>query len=192
MRIVKTRNVDRALQAISLCSLGEVWRRKSSKLSQPRLRRITRIWNDILFGARLRVPVRVPVASTFAENTVWLETQFSVWKHCLLNDTLVEIKRSNYRSDRGTHSDQCDRRRDLSTGFLIKDTMVVGSEPWHPRSLRYLPTNGEWRRRLIGFRCILGSFQLDLQPFHADLETVHRLDRCLRARRVVVRHEAWK
>lgn len=37
---------------------------------------------------------------------------------------------------------------------------------------------------------ILGPLELDLEPLHADLEAVHRLDRRLRRRRVVERYEA--
>lgn len=41
------------------------------------------------------------------------------------------------------------------------------------------------QKRLVGSVRVLRPLQLDLQTLHADLETVHRLDGCLRARRVV-------
>jgi hypothetical protein len=42
---------------------------------------------------------------------------------------------------------------------------------------------------LIRFRGVFGTFQLDFEPFGADLKAVHGLDGRLGAHRVVVRHE---
>lgn len=110
-------------------------------------------------------------------------TRDSPWEQCLLQAFVVGL------NEEPNLSTQFATYRVREHGILIKDTKVVGFEPWYPRSPWYLPTKGG-RGRLVGFRRILGSFQLDLKPLHADLEAVHRLDRCLRARRIVIRHEA--
>lgn len=46
-----------------------------------------------------------------------------------------------------------------------------------------------WAWRLVGSGRLLGALELHFQPLRADLETVHRVDRRLRRRRVVERHE---
>lgn len=65
--------------------------------------------------------------------------------------------------------------------------MYIGLSTYHGHAM-----SAQGRRlglvRPIG---ILGSLKLDLQPLHADLKAVHRLDRRLRRRRVVERYEAW-
>ena len=48
------------------------------------------------------------------------------------------------------------------------------------------------RQCLVGSVGVLGTLQLHLEPLHADLKPVHRLDGCLCAGRVVETHKAWK
>lgn len=43
----------------------------------------------------------------------------------------------------------------------------------------------------VGFAVILGAFQLNLQPLHSDLETIHGLDGSLRRDRIVIADEPW-
>lgn len=117
------------------------------------------------------------------ENTAWLE---SIVEYCHLILSLVYLDLSlDAISLRNNHQ---------PSRLLIKCTSVVlikdAVGPRCPRSPWYLPTNVLWRQ-LVRLGGVLGSFQLDLQSLHANLETVHRLNRRLRARRIVIRHETW-
>lgn len=44
----------------------------------------------------------------------------------------------------------------------------------------------------VGFAVVLGALQLDLQPLHPNLETVHGLNGSLRRHRIVVTDEPWE
>lgn len=44
---------------------------------------------------------------------------------------------------------------------------------------------------LVRFRGVFGTFQLDFEPFGANLEAIHGLNGRLRAHRIVVRHETY-
>lgn len=117
------------------------------------------------------------------ENTAWLESIVE-YCHLILSHVYLDLSlnaiplRNNHQPSR----------------LLIKCASVVPTKdavgPRCPRSPWYLPTNVLWHQ-LVRLGGILGPFQLNLQSLHANLETVHRLDRCLRARRIVIRHETW-
>lgn len=47
-------------------------------------------------------------------------------------------------------------------------------------------------RGLVGSIGVLRPLQLDLEPLHADLEAVHRLDRGLGASRIIERYETYE
>lgn len=53
--------------------------------------------------------------------------------------------------------------------------------------------NGGGRQTLVlssvRFAVVLGALQLNLQPLHADLETIHGLDGSLRRHRIVIADE---
>lgn len=114
------------------------------------------------------------------ENTAWLESIVE-YGHLILSLVYLDLS-----------LDAIPLRNNQPSRLLIKCTSVVQTkdvvEPRCPRSPWYLPTNVLWRQ-LVRLAGILGPFQLDLQSLHANLETVHRLDRRLRARRIVIRYE---
>lgn len=67
--------------------------------------------------------------------------------------------------------------------YKTSSELSVCAYQWHvvdARGRRYV---------LIGPIGVLRPFELDLQSLHADLEAVHGLDRSLRRRRVIERHE---
>lgn len=56
-----------------------------------------------------------------------------------------------------------------------------------------LSWGGSWgggpRQGSVGLAVVLGALQLNLQPLHADLETVHGLNGSLRGDRIVIADE---
>lgn len=67
----------------------------------------------------------------------------------------------------------------------------VGGEGTYPSSAN-MGSRQSLVLRSVRFAVVLGALQLHLQPLHADLEAVHRLDGCLCRHWIVIADEACR